>query len=285
MSQTHAIVVGIDGSQVSLDTVGWAAAEARLRGCPLRLVHAYTVPSFTSQPVLAPYDWAQIFERDAEVMLDEAREVARGQVPEVPLSSQVTMGGAAGVLIDMSRDAVLVAVGNRGAGGFPALRLGSVAWKVATHADSPVVIVPPGTSPTRPGPVVVGVDGSPQSRAALDFALTAASLRAVPLHAVYAWEPQPGLADDVSYDRAALEAAARDQLQQWLAPAREKFPHLTIELFLGTGRPAANLLERAGGASLLVVGSRGRGGFSRLLLGSVSHQVIQHAECPVAVLR
>lgn len=285
MTEKPPIVVGLDGSEASLAAARWAAEEARLRNCPLQLVHTYLIPVL-AQPVIAPYNWTQIFDQEAEAVFSQAHEAIGDAAGDVPLSTHVSVGDPAGVLTELSRTATMMVVGHRGEGGFPALGLGSVAWKVAAHADSPVVIVRPGALPVRTAPVVVGVDGSERNHAAVQFAFEQAGLRSVPLEAVHAWRPPltPRRAE-VTFDHAELETAARLELRRWLAPWQERFPQVPTKLRLRSDHPANCLVEAGREAGLLVVGSRGRGGFSRLLLGSVSHQVIQHATCPVAVLR
>lgn len=146
------------------------------------------------------------------------------------------------------------------------------------------------------GRIVVGVDGSPGGRAALRFALEEARLRSATLEAVHAWmmplyegvpgpfvaglPPGPPL-DDV---RRELEGAARDIIDRALADAGPA-DGVDVRRTVVESSPARALLDAAAGADLLVVGSRGRGGFTGLLLGSVSTQCAKHAPCPVAVVK
>ena len=140
--------------------------------------------------------------------------------------------------------------------------------------------------------VVVGVDHSDGAKAALTFAYEEARLRGVRLRAVHAWQFGyigstglegfvPPLGGDLYERRAAAEAALEDTLRQTLGEADD----VTIVRRTVEGTPAAVLIEESRGADLLVVGSRGHGGFAQLLLGSVSQQCAQHAECPVAIVR
>lgn len=259
----------------------WAAAEARLRGCPLHLVHSFTAPTFATQPVLAPYDWRQVFEREAEAILTQAVDAAHAEAVDLPVATRAVPGGAAKVLVELSDGAAMLVVGHRGEGGFPGLDLGSVASAVAAHAHSPTVIVRTGELPGLSAPVTVGVDGSRPNRAAVEFAFREADLRRSPLRAVHARQALPiPYATDLTGD-----AAATEQLRQWLLPWLDRFPQVSIELSAEVGSAAHCLLEAARDAGLLVVGSRGLGGFARLLLGSVSHQVVRHAHRPVVVVR
>lgn len=137
-------------------------------------------------------------------------------------------------------------------------------------------------------PVVVGVDGSRESEAALQFAAEEAKMRGALLRIVCAWEPSasgymgeafaptPDAFEKAEQDAEAVLSAALEHLQG---------ESLTIEAVAEEGGPAAVLLEQASDASLLVVGSRGLSTPKRLMLGSVSHDVAQRAHCPIAIVR
>lgn len=138
--------------------------------------------------------------------------------------------------------------------------------------------------------IVVGVDGSECSRSALRFALNEARIRHVKLRIVVAWHvplaaygagwapPPPGLAEDA-------EAAGKEVLEDALRTAGEEGDSVEIESVVREGQSAQVLVEEAERAELLVIGSRGRGGFRELMLGSVSQQCAHHARCPVAIVR
>jgi nucleotide-binding universal stress UspA family protein len=138
--------------------------------------------------------------------------------------------------------------------------------------------------------IVVGVDGSENSRVALDWALAEAQLRHASVDVVNAWQPvfivgfggMPGGA--AVQEDAAHEEEAHRVLDEMTAGTHPTDPAVTIDKVAVRGLSASALLEAAKGADLLVVGSRGRGGFAGLLLGSVSQQVAQHAECPVVIV-
>lgn len=133
--------------------------------------------------------------------------------------------------------------------------------------------------------IVVGVDGSDNARAALQFARDEAALRGAVVDAVYAWH-RPYMGDawtmPMPVDIDAMEKSYRAELEAILASVPAD--GVEIRPVLAEGAPAQELLARAEGASLLVVGSRGHGGFLGLLLGSVSHQVAAHAPCPVVIV-
>jgi nucleotide-binding universal stress UspA family protein len=181
-----------------------------------------------------------------------------------------------------------VVVGSRGLGGYAGLVVGSIAVAVATHGHCPVVVVrgaDPQSEPRQEGPVVVGVDGSATSRTAARFAFQAAALRNAPLVAVHAWSDLPVTTVwELTTDWRTVQAQESAALDQWLADGRALCPDVHVEHVVVRDGPARLLLEHARDAQLVVVGSRGRGGFRGLLLGSTSQALIHHATCPVAVV-
>jgi len=144
-------------------------------------------------------------------------------------------------------------------------------------------------------PIVVGVDGSDSSRRALAWAMQEGRARGRPVRAVTAWQlpmiggglgwAGPVPADAIEQTAQAEEAAARERLEEAVAEEAMASGLPRPEIVVAEGAPAANLIRQAQGAALLVVGSRGRGGFAGLLLGSVSQQCAQHAPCPVVIVR
>jgi nucleotide-binding universal stress UspA family protein len=287
-----AVVAGVDGSASALQAVRWAAEEAGRRRVPLRLVHACML--------IPPYgykDWVDLLPEYTDLVfgqsrqwLAEAEEAARAAAPHVEVETDVREGVAAGVLIEESAAAGLMVVGSRGLGGFRELLVGSIAVALAAHAHCPVVIARTSTVDSPPpasGPVVVGVDGSPLSEAAVAFAFEAAAARSVPLVAVHAWLditmagawlPLPSIVD-----WQAVETDEERLLAERLAGWQDKYPTVEVRRVLVKDRPAQALLHNAEHAQLVVVGSRGRGAL--LGLGSVSQAMIHHAPCPVAVIR
>lgn len=286
------IIVGVDGSDTSKDTARWAAAEGRLHRCPVRVVcvYAWPVPPVPFAP--PPSDWTEAKLRaGAEAVVAEAVAAVRQAAPEVGVSGVALPGLAAQKLIEVSSGAGMVVVGHRGYGGFAAQRLGSVAARVAAHAHCPVVVVRPAAAErmAQPPVVLVGVDGSAASDAAVRFAFEEAGQRGGTVHALHSWEPpvspwrgemRPPLPDFTE-----LAAAEAQRVSLWTEPWHDKHPRVGLERNVTSDRPATALIEAAKDATLLVVGSRGHGGFAGLLLGSVSQQVIHHAPCPVAVIR
>jgi nucleotide-binding universal stress UspA family protein len=282
------VVVGVDGSEPGLDAVRWAAAEALRRAAPLRLVNAFGWPAtpHIGDPGLG-VDHREVLLETARESLAAAAAEADRAAPGVVVEQQVVVGFPVPVLVSESARAQLVVLGDRGLGGFTGLLVGSVAIALAARAACPVVVVR-GSGPDAPpgGPVVVGVDGSRLSEAALAFAVDAAATRDVPLVAVHTWRDTVlDAATAGLVDWQAVETEEQRVLAERLAPWTEKHPALEVRRVVTTDRPAAALVERSGEAQLVVVGSRGRGGFAGLLLGSVSHALVHHAGCPVAVVR
>jgi nucleotide-binding universal stress UspA family protein len=186
----------------------------------------------------------------------------------------------------------MVVLGSRGLGGFTGLLVGSTAVSLAAYGQCPVAVVrgrtladpPPGS-----GPVVVGVDGSPTSEGAIEVAFDEASFRGVGLVAVHTWsDVTVGSAFDiaaVSLDWQAVETDEQRLLAERLAGWQEKYPDVRVHRVVTRDRPVRSLLAQAGNAQLLVVGSRGRGGFAGMVLGSTSQALLHHAPCPVLVVR
>jgi nucleotide-binding universal stress UspA family protein len=284
------VVAGVDGSEGGLQAVRWAAVEAARRRLPLRLLAAHAWPSggLVGDPGLGVDPRAVL--RDAVLgHLDTAARAAARVAGDLEIERVEVTGFPEAVLEAESRRAELVVVGNRGLGGFTGLLIGSVAVALAAHAECPVVVVrgaEPDQAAPLPEPVVVGVDGSPQSEAALAFAFAAADLRRVPLVAVHAWWDllvDPTMAPLVDWD--AAEADEHEVLAERLAGWTQTYPDVPVRRLVVRDRPARALVEESGRAQLVVAGSRGRGGLRGMLLGSVSQALLHHAHCPVAVVR
>jgi nucleotide-binding universal stress UspA family protein len=279
------VVVGADGSESALRAVRWAARAAASTGRDLLVVLAYggVDPSLVAD--------AAIWRRYQQEIVDMARgqaaravEAARAEAPGLVVTEELVDGGAAPALLERAGDGLLV-VGEQGVGGLGGALVGSVASTVAAHAAGPVVVVR-GEVPTAPdAPVVVGVDGSPTSAAAIDFAAAYADAAGCPMVAVHTW--WDSLVDTVPEAFIDLDAIADDErrlLAEQLSGRSAIHPDLVVSTVVARSRPARSLLEQARGARLLVVGTRGRGGFAGLLLGSVSRAMVHRSPCPVAVV-
>ncbi|HVK21659.1 MAG TPA: universal stress protein [Actinokineospora sp.] len=282
------VVVGVDGSDSALDATAWAATEARRRGLPLLLVHACVLPPIRHPASAADQSrWIDDLSANGQHILREAAATARAAAPGVEVGTDQRMGFAVDTLVEASTGAHAVVVGHRGLGGFTSMLVGSVAVALAAHAHSPVVVVR-GPAPTT-GPVVLGVDGSPASEAAIAFAFEEASVRSARLVAVHtwldiaftgAWTALPS-----TIDWAAVAEDERLLLDQRLAGWQEKYPDVGVERRVLRDRPVRALLDAAERAQLIVVGTRGHGPVVGMGLGSTSQALLHHADCPVAVVR
>ncbi|TDC68573.1 universal stress protein [Actinomadura sp. GC306] len=279
MSGERGVVVGYDGSPASEAAVRWAAAAARLRGVPLTVAHAWDVYGAAGPLAIPVGDLVAAAEQVVGEGADHARETA-GEVRAV-----IGRGGPTPVLLEAAAEAELVVVGTRGRGGFAGLVLGSTAVELASHASAPVVVVRdrPAEETRSGGPVVVGVDGSAASLEALALAFTEADLRGADLVAVTAWPAEPEIGTVPLLDAGSLREFAAERLDRLAEPLRDKYPGVRVRTEVVTGSPREVLLGAAEDARLIVVGSRGHGGFRGLLLGSVSHALLHHADAPVAV--
>jgi nucleotide-binding universal stress UspA family protein len=285
------VVVGYDGSPASEAAAAWAAQEAARRHAPLRLVHALALPLVRSPIGLAVMLQIDPIRHAAERLLHATCQRVRTGHPELTIDVVVTVADPAPVLLHEAMDASLLVIGSRGLGEFRDLTAGSVMAHVATHATCPVVVVPARweADPAIPPEVVVGVDGSENSVAAVDFAFEQAQARGASLTAVLAWldpvRTGPGDLLPLVYDLDELEQESATVLAESIAGHAEQYPDVVVKEKLVRGHADDALVEKAQWAQLLVVGSRGRGAFRGLLLGSVSRSLLHHAPCPVAVVR
>jgi nucleotide-binding universal stress UspA family protein len=280
-SPRPSVVVGVDGSPDAGAAAGYGAWEADHRGLPLRLVHALQPPIMYGTGMVAGYDAGEPL-KDAQTVLRETAEEVRGRYPGIEIATVVTAGTPGRVLVDESRTAALLVVGSRGLGRFGQLLAGSVSAQVAMHANAPVVVLRPPARDEQPSAgsgVVVGVDGSAGSSAAVAFAFEEAAARGTELLAVYAW------ARIDLRDAAEAQREADRMLAEALAGWPEKYPEVTIRRrAVPSLNPLATLIDEGAHAQLVVVGPRGRGGFTGLLLGSVSDGLVRHAHRPVAIV-
>lgn len=287
--QTHgAVVVGYDGSEPARRALGWAVREAGLRNAPL--VCAVVVAPATTYDLPDTPSAAAV--QAADETLDEAAALARADAPDLRLIPLRVVDAPARGLVELSEGAQLIVLGSRGRGGVAGMMLGSVSLRVAQRAACPTVVVPPRvTTADDAGTqrrIVVGIDGSAPSEAALSFAMSEAALRGARVVAVHSvadpylgsgfLPPAPALVQ-------AREEAGTRFLHEDLEPWRSKYPDITVTEVLTHESAGTALPVRAAGGHLLVVGNRGRGTVAGMLLGSVSHAALHAASVPVAIVR
>ena len=279
------VVVGVDGSEPSLRAAEWAAADSAATGMSMAVCYVSDVSALADVPL--PQEVRQSARAYGHRMVDRALVRIRQAAP-VDAAGEVATGNPAAELIRRAAAAEQVVLGSRGAGGFERLVLGSVGAEVAAHAPCPVVVVR-GERHER-HEVVVGVDASDRSHHAVEYAFQYAERHGGHVHAVHAFHDRPvplPMPRVSAWDQVAPEhdLSARELLADAVASWRLKYPAVEVETTVVDGSAAWALVQASKGAALVVVGSRGHGGFAGLLLGSVSQALLRHADCPVVVVR
>lgn len=287
------VVVGYDTSEESVHAVEWAAVVAQRRQAPLVILSAtgWTRPPAGMQGL--SISGQSLAQRTAEVGIAIAREMA----PDIDVEAVGVQNGAVEALESFSLEAQLIVLGHRGVGALKFAQMGSVAYAIANHAKCPVAIVrdKQGSLPTQDIPSVVGVDGSQHSTVALDQAAQWANETNSLLRIVNAWKTPlvlPWSSITVDEEHGVQQEARRkaEEAAQVVADRAEErilaaYPNLRVETVIGEGRPAEVIVGASQDASLVIVGARGRGDFTSLLLGSVSREVMEHARSAVYVVR
>jgi nucleotide-binding universal stress UspA family protein len=285
MSGTHGrepIVVGVDPDPSKRLALAWAADEADRRGLPVRLVHAQGVATggYRSGEVLPSWEeWNRTLHEAGAEVLKEAVAFVESRRPAVEVSTVLAEGEPAWVLREEAQNASLAVVGSWHLSTRREMfTSASVALPLSAHAPCPVVVVSePEHITQEPAYFVVGVDGSPQAAAVVDVAFEEAALRGAVLRALYVWHPPLlGVLDE---DAAVREC--RRVLSETVAGRIVRYPGVEMHHEVVRGHPVRVLTEASEHALGLVVGTRGHGGFTGMLLGSVSQGVLHQAHCPV----
>ncbi|MFD4469627.1 universal stress protein [Rhodococcus sp. NPDC058505] len=284
---TAPIVVGVDGSDTADAALQWAARTAAAHTAPLHLVAALPTPVVYGGALVASQQFYDDLDAEANRTLTAAAARAREIAPGVEVGTALHHGPPIPALLDRSESARMLVVGSRGLGAVRGALVGSVSTALATHSRCPVVVIPT-ADPTPTGPVVVGVDGSPNSAPAIGAAFLEASLRTVPLVAVHAWsdvdfDTLPSAVEDLPWEGLIENEEAT--LAECLAGWRERFPDVEVQRIVVRDRAVDQLLTQSRSAQLVVVGSHGRGGFRGMLLGSTSRALLHRVERPVMIVR
>lgn len=282
---TTEIVVGTDGSAWSAAAVRWAAREANRRGAALRVVLAYEW-NWPGARFGSDAELRKLADQRAEETMARAAAQVREVAPDVAVHRDTALGEPVPVLLAAAKQAELIVLGNRGRGGFGSLMLGSVSQRVATYARCPVVVVR-GRRDIAQGVVVVGVDGSTSSLEALELGFQIAAERNASVVAVRTYEPPSppwgAGVQPVVYEEKERDAEEHAALAEWVAPWREKYPDVAVETLVAHGGAAGVLVGLSHTAQVVAVGSRGHGGLTGTLVGSVGLQLLHHADCPVVI--
>jgi nucleotide-binding universal stress UspA family protein len=285
----YGVLVCVDGSPQSEAAVAWATREAVMRHMPITLLHAVT-PVVVGWPVGQLYaDMPEWQKDDAQNVIEQARKTLANNLGEVKppeVHTEMVYSSVVPTLIDASKEAWMVVAGSQGMGALGRLLLGSVTTGLIHHAHCPVAVIhsDQGEAPDPSAPVLLGIDGSPASEAATALAFDEASRRGVELLALHAWS-DVGVFPVLGMDWRDRESEGREVLAERLAGWQEQYPDVRVKRLVVCDKPARWLLEESERAQLVVVGSRGRGGFPGMLLGSVSSAVAQSATVPVIVVR
>ena len=281
------IVVGVDESAGAAGALRWAVRESDARDWSLTAVLAWDFIDQHCATGEKRFD-PSYSEADAQAALNAIVAGAVGTRRAATIELRVVLDLAASALLDASDGADLLVVGARGLGGFRALLLGSVSQQCLHHATCPVAIVREAHDFGEPvARIVVGIDGSETAYRAFQWAVDAGRVYQASVEVVHAWGVLLTAAEPfgpVMFDVAPLADAARHMLDAVVESADTSGLPAPVTRTLSSGNAAASILHAAERADLVVVGSRGLGGFKGLVLGSVSHHIAHHAMCPVVVV-
>lgn len=282
-------IVGVDGSAAALDAVRWAALDARLHLSDLLVVSAMSLPKVLTGLGVLPDTVVHQARSETDRILNEARETATRGTATVTVDTVSSEASAVSTLLELSETARMVVIATRGLSGTEQRSLGSIGFAVTTHARCPVTVVrgwTDGGLDHAIQPVVVGVDGTKASAAAMTSAFEEADVRSAPLTAVHSWSDTDL---SIGFPIRGMEwpdnrRAAADHLARLLEPHTRLHPTVSVRSVVVKDKPVQALLDHAQGAQLVVIGSHGRGGYAEMMLGSTSRSVLTRAHCPVTVV-
>lgn len=276
------VVIGVDGSDASDQALNWGlnfAAHHRARVTLLQV----SDDSFLSDRAVFRSESQSVSDRLLSADIAKAKQY--GFMGDI--DGLAVVGHPVAEFERLSGEADLIVLGDHTGSRASSAFFGSRSVKIAAVSQAPVVVIPTQSSPAMRG-VVVGVDGSDASHSALMFAVEEASRLETDLTVVYAWMPPltPGLEQLWSEEMlTAQHEAAEEALAIAVAGLAGRYPDVEIRREIVQAPPIGALTAAGKDAALLVVGSRGRGNFARLLLGSVSQGMLTHPPCPVVVTK
>ncbi len=291
----QAWVVGIDGSDAAAHALEWATIHAPGRTSRLRLVTSWQAP-VSAPTVQSVPSGSSVFDQD--LLANSAQRVVNAAADGITSADGITLepvvghGGPSAVLLDAADDAALLIVGTRGRGGFQRLLLGSTSTQCATHASGAVAVVPQAADTRAARDIVVGIDGSDNSIAALEWALTFAQPGSR-VEALSVWDTSPiTVGTDQFFFPEATDLAEQrfDHLVDRVVADHpststgENAANVTVEHRFVTGMPRRVLSERSQSTDLLVLGARGHGAIGAALMGSVSTWTLHHANTTTVIV-
>jgi nucleotide-binding universal stress UspA family protein len=288
-STKYGVIVAVDGSAESDAAISWAAREASMLHEHVTLMNVVQ-PVALSWPVTPEQTTFSEWQEDnASHVIDHARDRLCADLdrPDRPdYRTKVLHAHPVEALADASKDARMIVVGSHGRGAFGRLLLGSVSRGLVEHAHCPVAIIhsDEASTPIDPkAPVLLGIDGSPASEAATGWAFDEASRRRVELIALHAWS-DIAVFPILGMDWRTYQGQGEELLAERLAGWQERYPDVRVSRRLVCDTPARWLIEESRKAQLVVLGRRGRGGFTGLRLGGVSATIARSAKVPVIVV-
>jgi nucleotide-binding universal stress UspA family protein len=287
MSTSQAvIVVGIDGSSSATQALDWAIDQAVAERRGITLVHALgcSPAPWNDVGVADTPAVLEALEREGQRMLDVASARVADRSSEVPVETVLESIDPRFLLVRLSDRAALIVLGSRGRGPMQSLLLGSVGAAVARHAMCPVVIHRPSHHGLVRNGILVATDASEESQAVLELAYHLASVRRLPLTVMHCqWDVAGMGLGEQDLPTAGLETE-RLELAIALAGMGEKYPDVSVTTTLVVGPPEARVVQAVEKMDLLVVGAHRRSLAGRMIHGSVSMSLLEHAHVPVAVV-
>lgn len=281
------IVLGVDGSKSSSQALAWAVDQAVAEHRVLTLAHAVS-PLRTDWRAPADLDkqHRDTLSNEGHELLGVARAAVVARAPELEVHEVLRVEDPRALLIDLSSEAAMVVLGSRGRGPIRSLLLGSVGVALSRHAHSAVVV----HRPTNPGKVrrgvLVGIDGTEDSRTTLEFAFSQASARNLPLTVLHSfWDAEAAVAGAHRVDvHSSAYVEQRLVIAEAISGMGEKFPEVHVEIQLARGYPGDCLVQAGAQMNLIVLGAHRGGRDKGIAFGTAATTVVEHATCPVAVV-